>query len=239
MTSESPFPRRFTRIDRLTVANHRYLSKDDECYYLGEYTPGWLTPGPAWTYSPTNNVISNFKRSVEWREERPDVWAYKQQAIREVARSFSCGLWGLCIQQSFDQVACVPTPTHHRKDDPDYDSRLVDMLKIVVSNFNDARSASTKFRHPRIGIREWVQRLDHSQPAHKGNRLSPSELIPYHRVAVPQGTRSPRIIAIVDDVITEGAHYVAMRNLLSDKFPTTRIIGLFAARTVWIDDSMR
>jgi predicted amidophosphoribosyltransferase len=37
---------------------------------------------------------------------------------------------------------------------------------------------------------------------------------------------------VVDDVITTGAHYVAMRNVLRREFLGTKIVGLFIARRV-------
>lgn len=42
----------------------------------------------------------------------------------------------------------------------------------------------------------------------------------------------PQIIAIIDDVLTTGAHFVAVRNILRQVFPETKIIGLFIARRV-------
>jgi hypothetical protein len=37
---------------------------------------------------------------------------------------------------------------------------------------------------------------------------------------------------VVDDVVTTGAHFVAMRNMLGREFPDTKIVGLFIARRV-------
>ena len=41
---------------------------------------------------------------------------------------------------------------------------------------------------------------------------------------------APEFIAVVDDVLTTGAHYRAAKSLLSARFPGTRIAGLFIAR---------
>ena len=41
-----------------------------------------------------------------------------------------------------------------------------------------------------------------------------------------------RTIAVVDDLITTGAHFVAVRNKIREAFPTTKIVGLFIARRV-------
>jgi adenine/guanine phosphoribosyltransferase-like PRPP-binding protein len=39
-------------------------------------------------------------------------------------------------------------------------------------------------------------------------------------------------IAVVDDLITTGAHFVAVRNMLRREFPDIKIVGLFIARRV-------
>ncbi len=56
MTYEAYLPNRFTKIDRFTYKHHRWLEKSDECYFLGEYTAR-----SGYAYSPTNDVILNFK----------------------------------------------------------------------------------------------------------------------------------------------------------------------------------
>ena len=38
MTSDVVFPDRFTEIDELTRPDHSWLTDDDRCYFLGEYT---------------------------------------------------------------------------------------------------------------------------------------------------------------------------------------------------------
>jgi predicted amidophosphoribosyltransferase len=42
----------------------------------------------------------------------------------------------------------------------------------------------------------------------------------------------PQAIAVVDDVLTTGAHFVAVSNILRREFPSTSIVGLFIARRV-------
>jgi hypothetical protein len=43
---------------------------------------------------------------------------------------------------------------------------------------------------------------------------------------------APEVIAVVDDVTTTGAHFIATRNMLRREFPDTKIVGLFIARRV-------
>jgi predicted amidophosphoribosyltransferase len=42
----------------------------------------------------------------------------------------------------------------------------------------------------------------------------------------------PSSVAIVDDVLTTGAHFKAMKRILMERFPEARIVGLFLARRV-------
>ena len=74
----SSFPNRFTKIDELTLPDHSFLTSDDVCYYIGEYTAR-----KNFSYSPTNQLIYNFKKPME-RKNSSD-WKYKGSAIREAA----------------------------------------------------------------------------------------------------------------------------------------------------------
>ena len=64
------------------------------------------------------------------------------------------------------------------------------------------------------------------------DRPTPAEL--EARYAIDQNllAPAPQTIAIVDDVMTTGAHFIAVRNVLHREFPTTKIVGLFIARRV-------
>jgi predicted amidophosphoribosyltransferase len=43
---------------------------------------------------------------------------------------------------------------------------------------------------------------------------------------------TPAVIAVVDDVLTAGAHFKAMKRLLMETFQDAHIVGLFLARRV-------
>ena len=45
-------------------------------------------------------------------------------------------------------------------------------------------------------------------------------------------TPEPSVIAIVDDVLTTGAHFRAASAILAAQFPEVQILGLFLARRV-------
>ena len=60
----------------------------------------------------------------------------------------------------------------------------------------------------------------------------PDEL--YQRYQIDQTLTEPvpRLIAVVDDVLTTGAHFKAMQRILNETFPGVPLIGLFLARRV-------
>jgi predicted amidophosphoribosyltransferase len=42
----------------------------------------------------------------------------------------------------------------------------------------------------------------------------------------------PSLIAVVDDVLTTGAHFKAMKRILIETFPDVSVVGVFLARRV-------
>ena len=71
MTSASTFPQRLTKIDDLARPDHFYLTPDDECYFLGEYTAR-----KGYAFGATNQLVLNFKKpmtkrtTAQWRYRR-------------------------------------------------------------------------------------------------------------------------------------------------------------------------
>ena len=85
MTSMSTFPRRFTEIDDLTRPDHFYLTADDSCCFIGEYTVR-----RSYACSSANSLPLNFTKTVD-RRGRPE-WRHKKQAIRQAADAFRTSL---------------------------------------------------------------------------------------------------------------------------------------------------
>ena len=73
MISNSTFPQRFTKVDDLTRQDHYYLTGDDDCYFIGEYTAR-----KGYAHSTINQLILNFKKPMD-RRGKPE-WRYKGQA---------------------------------------------------------------------------------------------------------------------------------------------------------------
>ena len=66
--------RRLTQIDEITREEHYYLSDEDQCFYLGEYTAQ-----KGYSHSDTNQLIKNLK--IQPKHKNTKRWYYKDQAI--------------------------------------------------------------------------------------------------------------------------------------------------------------
>lgn len=208
MTSDRTFPKRFTRIDDLTRADHYYLNDKDTCYFIGEYTAR-----QGFNYSTTNNLILNFKKAMN-RRDKPE-WTYKEQAIKQAAMAFR-----IALGNTLDQLTFVPIPPSKTKGDPLYDDRLKQMLCAIQPNTG-------------LDIRELIVQTSSTEAVHSSVvRPKLSELGKLYRIDEALIGPKPKTIAIIDDILTTGAHFRAIESLLSTRFPASQIIGLFLARRV-------
>lgn len=80
-------------------------------------------------------------------------------------------------------------------------------------------------------IRELILQRESLPAAHEStSRPSPDSLLTQYYIDEQIAEPNPRVIGLFDDVLTTGAHFIASKRLLSDRFPETQIIGLFYAR---------
>jgi hypothetical protein len=197
-----------TRIDELTFPDHYHLEVTDECYFVGEYTAR-----AGYNHSATNDLILNFKKEMD-RRDFPLEWRHKTMAIARASAQLRKS-----INPDYLRVATfVPTPPSKSKDDPLYDDRVVQLLKQFG---------------PDIDVRELVVQNESYEPSHSTNdRLSPEELYANYRIDDTLTQPAPQFLAVVDDVLTKGAHFKAMQRILSETFPGVPLLGLFVARCV-------
>jgi hypothetical protein len=209
MKSASTFPRRLTKIDDLTRADHSYLASADACYFLGEYTAR-----RGYAVSATNQLVFNLKKGIE-RRDRPE-WRYKAEAIQKAAQALHDALNDR-IRQT---LTFVPVPPSKAKTDPLYDDRLVQVLHAI-------------WPEQGADIREMVVQPVSTDAVHdRDDRPTPAELEARYILDRALRQPKPQTIAVLDDMITTGAHFVAIRNILRREFPDTRIIGIFITRRV-------
>ena len=188
MTSSAIFPNRLT-VDDVTRPDHAYLTEDDACYFIGEYSAR-----QGYSYSPTNDVILNFKKSVD-RRRRP-VWRYKQRAIQEVAAAFRYALH----PESLDRLTFVPIPPLRVKGDELYDDRLTRMLRAIRTS-------------RRLDVRELIIQTRSTAAAHGSDfRPRPEEIEAHYRIDEAVTEPMPRFVGGLYTVLptgTSGAREIA------------------------------
>jgi hypothetical protein len=208
-TSESGFPKFLTSIDDLTRGDHSRLCSGDSCLYLGEYTAR-----KGYAFSPTNNLIFNFKKPMDRRGKAE--WRYKGEAINKAAAAFV----GALPEDWLKAATLVPIPPSKAKSDPLYDDRVLQMLRAISGN----RS---------LDIRELIVQNGNRQPAHNTDeRPTPDELAAVYSIDEAAAQPEPRTIALFDDVLVTGSSFVACKRLLANRFPNASIYGFFIARRV-------
>jgi predicted amidophosphoribosyltransferase len=174
-------------------------------------------PARGFTHSETNRLILNLKKPPD-RRGRPE-WRYKEEAIHQVAREFRASL----NLQRLHAVTFVPIPPSKRRDDPLYDDR---MLRVLHA-FDEERQ---------LDIRELLILAESTEPAHAtAARPTIEELIANLEIDEDFAQPAPTSIALVDDVLTTGAHFVAAKRALTSRFPGISVRGLFVARRVFAD----
>jgi hypothetical protein len=209
MTSGSTLPPRLTKIDDLARPDHYYLTAEDDCYFLGEYTAR-----KGYAFSATNQLILNFKKPISARGTAQ--WKYKERAISDVAAEFRTALNG----EWLDMATLVPIPPSKAKADPLYDDRVLRMLRAIRPQ-------------PAPDIRELVvQRANMAAVHDQEQRPRPEEIQANYAIDDALRNPAPQVIGLFDDVLTTGAHYRAACTSLKEAFPNVRVIGLFIARRV-------
>lgn len=209
MTSSNTSPLQLRRIEKPDLDLHSYLTEDDECYYLYEYTSR-----RNFSFSPVNGLISNLKKCPE-RFRNTNVWRYKEDAIRQCGEDFR-----KTINPEFVKEATfVPVPPSKAKNDPKFDDRMSRVARTFSPD-----------------VRDMVVQATSTQAAHAsgdGQRITIPELVKLYTFEPTLLSPTPSTIAIIDDVLTNGTHFKAMQEVLSGQFPKARIIGFFVARRIF------
>jgi hypothetical protein len=196
-----------TKLDELYLSDHWYLDATDECYFGGEYTAG-----RGYTHSVTNQLILNLKKKMD-RQGQPD-WKYKSHAIRQAARNLRDSLTPAFL----DSATFIPVPPSKVAGDPEYDDRMTQVLQLLGNG---------------VDVRELVCQTESMHEAHTAAaRPGPATLYNNYEIEESLVEPTPTRIAVVDDVLTTGAHFKAMKRILSEFFPDAQIVGIFVARRV-------
>lgn len=206
---------RFSSIEEDDFADHVHLRTDDECYYLLEYTSG-----RDYHFGKANSLISNLKRPMRFRD-RPDVWRYKEEAIRICSK----GLEEAIDHRWLRSAMLVPVPSSKARDNPNYDDRMLRILRGINLEFA-------------VDVRELVSQNVTLRASHEAgeNRVTLQELVDAYQIEDRLAEPVPEAIGIVDDLLTVGTHFRAMKTVLNERYPDVPIVGFFIARRVFPPD---
>ena len=163
------------------------------------------------TASRTNDLILNFKMGRDVAQNR---LAHRERAIhRFVAEATT-----FFTNYPTERFAVVPATTS-RPRGPDADDRLDRVAELLP------QKAANVVAFP---VLDTVSRR---QPHHEGAVRNVDELVANTRLvpAVEQLADSTRVLVVLDDVLRTGATYESCRRVLTARFPTSQIIGVFWA----------
>ena len=202
--------KKLQKIDEIALPDHSYLECEDECYFILSYTSH-----KSFGYSIDNSTIINLKKSV--LKKGTLEYKYKEKAIITCAGYLNC----INISELFsNDVTFIPVPPSKSKDDLEYDDRLLLIL-------NNAFKGN-------IDIKEVIIQNNSTEAVHLcGNRLTKEEIKSNYIVDEELLSQTKETIIVFDDVVTTGAHYKAIKELILERFPQKRVIGLFIARRVF------
>lgn len=194
---------RFRKIDDTNLRDHYYLTSGDVCFFLYEYTAGAGYDGEA------NQLIYNLKK-----KRGAGGYQYKAGAIERCAVDMGPAL----NPKWMEEAVLVPTPPSKIKTDPAYDDRITRICNAIKST-------------AKVDVRELVVQTQSTDAVHEGERLTPDQLKAIYQIDESLcGPGDPKYIGVVDDMLTAGAHFRAMKDTLQARFPTSKISGIFVTR---------
>lgn len=201
---------RFTVLDDLTRGDHALLDPSDQIGFLFEWTKG-----QDFRVNKVSQLIENIKKKPS--SSSATELRYKE---RDIAR---CSQWLHDATSSdwLEHGTFVPVPPSKTPTDPDY----CDRMERICRGMNSG-----------VDVRNLVQQSVSVVPTHErpeGQRYSPDELLGIWSINQRLINPLPTCIAIVDDMLTAGAHYRAMHTLLSRSYPNVQVVGLFIARRIF------
>lgn len=201
---------KLSEIDDSNRDAHYHLVESDECYFFLEYTSG-----RNYKFSKANQIITNLKKKPSKLGSRE--YDYKIKVISQASATFRSAL----NPEWLKDATLVPVPGSKARDHPEYDDRMEQVCKGIQE---------------RLDVRNLVIQTESTEAAHEaaeGQRPSVDDLVLLYEIDEELANPIPTSIAIFDDVLTAGTHYLAMKTVLQRRFPGVPICGMFIARRVF------
>lgn len=181
-----------------------FLTPDDVCYYCLEYFEG------GYGACDENQLVFNFKKPITAKGAY-----YRSKAIEQYAQYLS--------KLPFHPgCMVVPAYTSNPRSSPQFNDRL----DRTVTRFNQLR--------PEIPYCFGLDAVSSTNPVHESNSSrNPADLIKNISVNIqPNILNGIDTIVIVDDVITTGGHFIAMKMKIHEIYPHIKVNGVFLAHKI-------
>jgi hypothetical protein len=203
------------RIDDLLRPEHFFLTAEDHCFFLREYTAG-----AGFDHGETNSIISNLKKKVD-RRGKPE-WRYKEAAIQQAGEELRDAL----TEHLLRQFTVVPMPPSKSKTNAMYDDRVLRIVRVMTDGLG-------------CDVRELVVQPNDMPAAHETDvRPRPEDWYTAYAIDEALAAPPPTNVLVIDDVLTAGAHFVGLKRRLVERFPGVTIFGVFYARRAVQQDSV-
>lgn len=201
-------------IDDSNRAAHYYLTADDICYYLHEFTAR-----KGYAFSPGNQFIFNFKKSPTKKNETH--YQHKVRAI-ETAAGWYRAIFSQ-VKGAFEDCTFVPIPPSKVRTHPEYDDRMWQVVQAACKGTG-------------ADVREMIRQTTSYEAAHmagdSAERIKPAALQALYEVdqAPPKAH-----VLLFDDVLSAGCHFKAAKAAIIATHPQAKVVGFFLARRVLPD----
>lgn len=184
-----------------------YLDSNDKCVYAREHFSG------GYELSESNQMLFNFKKPVSKKANYE--WKFKIHSIVRFAAELN-------ILNFPENAIIIPAPTSKRHDSPDYDDRINQAIEHLI-----------EYR-PDLIVQNIIDLSQDLPSAHSENGIrNPNELENFIIVSDFINIPTPKQVFLIDDMITTGGHFKAIKKCFNRKYPDTEIIGVFWAKHIF------
>lgn len=197
---------RLTKIDVTNIDLHSRLTLADNCLFLFEYTSN-----QRFDFSTTNQLISNIKKKPGQNGQY-----YKNQDIAKCSGYLRTTLNAEWLKQA----TLVPIPPSKAEGDPLYDPRMERIARGIA---------------PGLDVRSIVKTQTSTIASHEAGSERPTveSVLANYVIDETLTVPVPKVIGIMDDVLTAGTHFRAMELKLHERWPDVSVFGIFIARRVF------
>lgn len=207
---------RIQEVDQKTRGLHYRLEKDDNCFYLGEYTAR-----AGFGHSDINQLIHNLKKHPSTQRTNPAEYTYKLRAIDEVSDKLRAIISEHALNNT---ITLVPIPPSKTKKHPDYDDRIERICANIVKGLSTA------------DVQHLIINNVDIEPTHNdAAKPSPNELIQNYSINADASYRPRQTVILIDDMLTTGTHFKACQKLILQTYPDAQVVGIFISRRVYSD----